>query len=49
MSYGSDPAKAHKNLEEALTLFFEAASSGEIEGRLRDIAFSLRWIRDPKG
>ena len=36
VSQGDTVAEARSNLEEALTLFFETASSEEIEGRLRD-------------
>ena len=36
VSQGDTVAEARDNLEEALTLFFETASAGEIEGRLRD-------------
>ena len=34
-SQGDSVAKARSNLEEALTLFFETASTEEIEKRLR--------------
>ena len=36
VSQGHTVAEARSNLEEALTLFFETASSEEIQGRLRD-------------
>ncbi len=36
VSQGDTVAEARDNLEEALTLFFETASTQEIEGRLRD-------------
>ena len=36
VSQGDTVAEARDNLEEALTLFFETASTEEIEGRLRD-------------
>ena len=36
VSRGDTVAEARDNLEEALTLFFETASTEEIEGRLRD-------------
>jgi predicted RNase H-like HicB family nuclease len=36
VSQGDTVAEARANLEEALTVFFETASAGEIEGRLRD-------------
>ncbi len=35
-SQGDTVAEARANLEEALTLFFETASTDEIEGRLRE-------------
>lgn len=35
-SQGDSVAEARDNLQEALTLFFEAASPEEIESRLRD-------------
>ena len=34
-SQGDSVTEARRNLEEALTLFFETASAEEIEGRLR--------------
>ena len=36
VSQGDTVAEARDNLEEALTLFFETASTEEIEGRLRE-------------
>ena len=36
VSQGDTVAEARDNLEEAVRLFFETASSEEIEGRLRD-------------
>ena len=36
VSQGDSVAEARDNLEEALALFFETASTEEIEGRLRD-------------
>lgn len=36
VSQGDTVAEARANLEEALTLFFETASTDEIEGRLRE-------------
>ena len=36
VSQGDTVSEARDNLEEALALFFETASSEEIEGRLRD-------------
>ena len=41
-SQGATLTEAHKNVEEALTLFFEAASANEVERRRRGIASSLR-------
>ena len=41
-SQGATVAEAHKNLEEALTLFFESASANEVERRRRGISSSLR-------
>ena len=41
-SQGATVTEAHKNLTEALTLFFEAASASEVEERRRGIASSLR-------
>lgn len=41
-SQGATVTEARKNLEEALTLFFEAASADEVERRRRGIASSLR-------
>jgi predicted RNase H-like HicB family nuclease len=36
VSQGDSVAEARDNLEEALALFFETASTEEIEGRLQD-------------
>ena len=36
VSQGDSVSEARDNLEEALALFFETASTEEIEGRLRD-------------
>ena len=41
-SQGATLIEAHKNLEEALTLFFETASANEVERRRHGIASSLR-------
>ena len=41
-SQGATLTEAHKNLEEALALFFEAASASEVEERRRGISSSLR-------
>ena len=41
-SQGATVTEAHKNLAEALTLFFEAASASEVERRRRGISSSLR-------
>ena len=41
-SQGATLTEAHKNLEEALTLFFETASASEVEERRRGISSSLR-------
>ena len=41
-SQGATVTEARKNLTEALTLFFEAASADEVEERRRGIASSLR-------
>ena len=41
-SQGATVTEAHKNLEEALTLFFESASASEVERRRRGISSSLR-------
>ena len=41
-SQGATVTEAHKNLEEALTLFFETASANEVERRRRGISSSLR-------
>ena len=41
-SQGATVTEAHKNLEEALTLFFETASANEVERRRRGNSSSLR-------
>ena len=41
-SQGATVTEARKNLEEALTLFFESASASEVERRRRGISSSLR-------
>ena len=41
-SQGATLTEAHKNLEEALMLFFETASASEVEERRRGISSSLR-------
>ena len=41
-SQGTTLIEAHKNLEEALTLFFETASASEVEERRRGVSSSLR-------
>lgn len=41
-SQGATVTEAHKNLEEALTLFFETASASEVEERRRGVSSSLR-------
>ena len=39
-SQGNSVTEARRNLEEALELFFEAASREEIEGRLRGAVYA---------
>ena len=41
-SQGATLTEAHKNLEEALALFFEAASASEVEERRRGISSNVR-------